>query len=191
CPYVPRCLNEWAANEAIAIINEAKPSSVLSGDLGVASQIRCREVRLDVSCNAFNDLDVSYYNRFGLIPIVSPELTFDEMGSFKDKRFTVYAHGRMPLMTTKYGLREGKLTDEEGYTFPIRQEAGHKQILNSVPLGMFSEILKLRDVGLVEYLLDLEENAAETVRTYRAILAGEDIKKPQGYTLGRYMSGVE
>ena len=191
CPYVPRCLFEWSAQQAIEKMNVIKPQSVLCGDLGVASQIKGCEVRADISANVFNDFDVSFYNSLGIIPVVSPELTLTEMTSSKDKRFSVYAHGRIPLMSTKYALKADSLTDEMGYTFPVRAEADNRQVLNSVPYGLYDEILGLRDSGIVEYLLDLDGDAAGTVSQYKRILAGEHIKKPQGYTIGHFREGVE
>jgi hypothetical protein len=145
---------------------------------------------LDVSCNAFNDYDVAYYNSLGLTPIISPELSIENLKGFRDKRFAVYAHGRIPLMTTKYRLDARKLRDERGYVFPVRGEGECKQVLNSVPLGFFHKVLTLRDCGVTAFLLDAGEDAAETVSTYRRILAGERVKKPTGYTLGNYARGV-
>jgi len=190
-PYVPRCLAEWNARQALGLIEQARPKSVLAGDLGAASMVRNCEVYLDVSCNAFNDVDVSYYNGLGMTPVISPELSLKELDGFRDRRFVAYVHGRVPLMTTKYTLEETKLADEMGYAFPARGELDQKQIQNSVPLGLFDGVKRLERQGVVRYLLDVEEDVAGTVETYRRILSGERIKKPKGgYTLGHYMRGV-
>ena len=189
-PYVPRCLFEWNAKKAVELIYEINPESVLCGDLGVASQLGGFEVYPDTSCNAFNDIDVSYYNRRGLIPVISPEISFRELDEFRDKRFAVYAHGRIPLMTTKYVLDEDTLTDEMNYTFPVRNESDYRQVLNSVPLGLYGSTLRLMKTGITHFLLDLDENVFETVSTYKKILNGEKIKKQEGYTLGNYREGV-
>jgi collagenase-like PrtC family protease len=188
--YIPRCLSEWSARKAVDLVERFNPTSLLCGDLGVASSIHADEVYLDVSCNAFNDYDVAYYNSLGLTPIISPELSIENLKGFRDKRFAVYAHGRIPLMTTKYRLDARKLRDERGYVFPVRGEGECKQVLNSVPLGFFHKVLTLRDCGVTAFLLDAGEDAAETVSTYRRILAGERVKKPTGYTLGNYARGV-
>ncbi|MDD5112078.1 MAG: U32 family peptidase [Candidatus Altiarchaeota archaeon] len=191
-PYVPRCLSEWNAERAIGMLASMKPRSVLAGDMGVASRLDCDETYLDISCNAFNDIDVAYYNEQGMTPVISPELSLKELYGFADKRFAVYAHGRIPLMTTKYILREKRLTDEKGYTFPAREELDHTRILNSIPLGLYGRVLELKKQDINEYLLDLEDEVAETVAAYRRILAGKPAKKPAAkHTLGNYRNGVD
>ena len=190
-PYIPRCLSEWNAQKALDLVDEIKPASVLSGDPGVAVNIKGREVYLDISGNVYNDLDVGFCNGRGVIPLVSPELSFGQLAGFSDKRFAVYAHGRIPLMSTKYRLDSDALRDEKGYVFPVRAEGDFRQVLNSVPLGLYEHVLKLKERGILHYFLDLEENVPETVSAYRRILSGESIKKSKGkYTLGNYRSGV-
>jgi collagenase-like PrtC family protease len=189
-PYVPRCLVEHNASRAVSIIDSLDPGSVLCADPGVASALTGREVYLDMSCNAFNDVDVSFYNSHGMIPTVSPELTREELLQFSDRRFAVYAHGRIPLMSTKYALREGSLTDEMGYAFPVRAEADIRQVLNSVPYGLWGQVARLAQGGIVQILLDLEDDVPETVEAYRRALGGESIRRPKGYTLGRFKEGV-
>ncbi len=191
-PYIPRCLSEWNAEKALLLVKENKSNSVLCGDPGVAVGIRGAEVYLDISGNVFNDISVGFYNRRGVVPVISPELSFSEIAGFTDKRFAAYVHGRLPLMSTKYCLRENKLEDLKGYVFCVRSEGEYRQVLNSIPLGLFNQIAKLKDAGVNHYLLDLEKDAAETIKTYRRILSGEMIKKPTGeYTLGNYREGVQ
>jgi hypothetical protein len=189
-PYVPRCLSDWKAEEALRVLEELGGRSVLCGDPGVAACAGGGEVFLDVSGNVFNDLDVSFYNGFGVIPVVSPELSIKELSSFRDKRFAVYAHGRVPLMTTKYRLAADSLRDELGYVFPIRAESDYRQVKNSVPLALFSEVRGLTRSGVKCFLLDLEEDVAETVGIYGRILGGGEVRRPRGYTLGNYRKGV-
>jgi len=196
-PYIPRCLLEWSAEKAINMVEQINPASVLCGDPAVAAEIKMRnnecEIYLDISCNAFNDFDVALYQSLGMTPVISPELSFVELGKFKDKRFAVYVHGRIPLMTTRYKIDADILTDEKRYSFPVRCEFDYKQVLNSVPLGLYSYITKLYKMGIKEYLVDLsnqKESAYEIVSAYKGIINGEKIKKPRGYTLGNYREGV-
>ncbi len=191
CPYVERSLHDWEAEEALGLLESLSPDSVLSGDLGVASAVKGANVYLDVSCNAFNDVDVGFYNGNGLVPVVSPELNFDELCEFRDRRFAVYAHGRLPLMTTKYALDAEGLRDEAGYEFPVRHEKGQRQILNSVETGFYGEVGRLMAAGVMEYLLDVGSGAAGTVAAYRRIIAGETVASPAGYTSGHLRRGVE
>ncbi|MFH1404144.1 MAG: peptidase U32 family protein [Candidatus Altiarchaeota archaeon] len=190
-PYVPRCLTEWNARKAVDLVEAHSPPTVLCGDLGVASSLGAVDVVLDSSCNAFNDFDVGFFNRLGLTPMVSPELSISEIVSFKDKRFVVYAHGRLPLMTTKYLLDADSMKDEKGYVFPVRKESDYRQVLNSMPLGLFDWVKRLKDAKVGHYLLDLWGEDPSIVSTYRRILSGENVKKPGNYTVGNYRDGVD
>jgi hypothetical protein len=191
-PYIPRCLGEYTAQKVLSLVNVVAPASVLCGDPGVAIAIKGSFVYLDISGNVFNDNSVGFYNAKGIVPIISPELSFKELDEFSDKRFASYVHGRLPLMSTKYSLAPENLVDEMGYMFPVRGEGEYKQVLNSVPLGLFNEVSKLKDAGVKHFLLDLEKDACEIVTTYKKILAGENVKKSTGeYTLGNYRAGVQ
>ncbi len=189
--YVPRCLGEHTAQKALSLAQDSNASSVLCGDPGVAVHIKGRRVYLDMSGNVFNDLSVGFYNDRTVIPVISPELSFKELSQFSDKRFAAYVHGRLPLLSTRYSLSSEYLRDAKGYVFPVRGEGEYKQVLNSVPLGLFSSITKLKDAGINQYLLDLEKDVSETVKLYGKIISGENIKKfPGEYTLGNYREGV-
>jgi hypothetical protein len=135
---------------------------------------------------------VGFYNDRGVIPVISPELSYRELSEFSDRRFASYVHGRLPLMSTRYSLSSEKLRDEKGYVFPVRGEGEYRQVLNSVPLGLFSYVSKLKAAGVNHYLLDLEKDAPDMVNAYRRIISGENIKKPADeYTLGNYREGVQ
>lgn len=191
-PYIPRYVPDWNAEKIVSLISRLKPEKVFCGDAGIAAKISDKtEVYLDISGNAFNDLDVGFYNNKKITPIISPELSLDEIKDFRDKRFAVYAHGRIPLMSTKYVLREENLRDELGYVFPTRNEGDYKQILNSVPLALFGRVRELREAGIKQFLLDLDSDISSTVKLYKEILCGGRIQKPKGeYTLGNYRRGV-
>ncbi len=189
-PYVPRCLSEWSAQKALTTVNSLAVDAVLCGDLGVAANIRGKKVFADLSANAFNDVDVKRLNELGVTPVISPELSKDELTQFRDRRFVVYAHGRLPLMTTKYTIAEDTLRDEKGYVFPTRREHDQTQVLNSVRLGVYDMIHALMREGVLYYLVDADEEVYNTVATYRRIIEGEKIRKPKGYTLGNYRDGV-
>ena len=191
-PYIPRCMGEYTAQKALSHVNEVAPASVLCGDPGVAVAIKGTAVYLDLSGNVFNDNAVGFYNARGVIPVISPELSFKELSEFSDKRFASYVHGRLPLMSTKYSLNAEKLTDEKRYVFPVRGEGEYRQVLNSVPLGLFNSVSKLKDAGVNHFLLDLEKEVSVTVATYKKILNGENIKKSADeHTLGNYRQGVQ
>lgn len=190
--YVPRCLGEHTEQAALSLVRDSNCPSVLCGDPGVAVHLKGKRVFLDVSGNVFNDLSAGFYNDRGVIPVVSPELSYTELSGFLDKRFASYVHGRVPLLSTKYSLPAGSLRDERGYVFPVRGEGEYRQVLNSVPLGLFSSVSRLKEAGVNYYLLDLEKDVTGTVDVYRRIISGEKIKKPAGeYTVGNYRDGVQ
>jgi collagenase-like PrtC family protease len=188
--YVPVGLSEWNAKRALELISSLSLKTVLCADLGVAAEVENAKVYLDVSCNAFNDIDVGYYNDMGMEPTISPELSIQEISEFSDKRFAVYAHGRMPLMSTKYKLDAEILKDELGYIFPVRKELDNKVIANSVPLGIWGEVKKLIKNDIRHYIVDLWGEPHEVVAEYRDILDGKRVLKRKGYTLGNYLRGV-
>jgi len=148
---------------------------------------------LDISGNVFNDCAVGFYNRMGVVPVVSPELSFDELSGFSDKRFCVYAHGRVPLMSTKYALPVDRLVDEKGMCFRCAGRGNISRSSTVVPLGLYNHVLRLMDAGIMCFLLDLDCNVSETVSVYKKILSGEKaVEKPPGeYTLGNYRRGVQ
>ncbi len=189
-PYVPRCLVGWSAERALSLVSASGADSVLCADLGVASSLEGMSVHLDLSCNAFNDIDVGYYNSLGLEPLVSPELSFDEISSFKDRRFAFFAHGRLPLMSTKYVLNHECLKDEKGYVFPTRRELDYTQVLNSVPHGVFGGIGQLMKAGIRHYIIDLWGEPDDIVTVYKGLLSGGKAKRREGYTMGNYKKGV-
>ncbi len=92
-------------------------------------------------------------------------------------------------MTTRYKLSDESLSDGR-YTFPVRKHFDCKQILNSVPLGIFSKAKDLMDANINTFLIDLWGEPDGTVSRYRDIISGKKPKKPKGYTLGRYADGV-
>lgn len=188
--YVPRCLSQWSAGKALRLVGEFRPKSVLCADLGVAAELESCEVILDVSCNAFNDVDVGFFNNLNLVPVISPELSFDELRKFRDKRFVVYAHGRLPLMSTKYALEAGELRDEKGFVFPVRRELECAQVLNSVPTGLFGKIGFFLENGISRFLIDLWGEEPSIVGDYAGIIKGKKAGKKMGYATGNYRKGV-
>ncbi len=197
-PYIPRILSDSDAAEALRRVNEYNPDSVLLGNLGLISELsksKNRTIYLDYAANVFNDLDMAYLKNYGAtIPIVSPELNLSELSAFKNRAFAVLVHGRPVLMTTKYPLQERSLKDEKGFIFPVRREFDCMQILNSVPIGLFNDMQKLRDVGLTKFFFDLTDgNAEKIIGLYKDVLTGNSVKKSRRrkHTRGHFNRGVE
>ena len=196
-PYIPRILSDSGVADAISKVNAEDTKAVLLSNIWLISRLlqsEARTVYLDYSTNVFNDVDVAFIKRYGVIPIVSPELNLSELSAFKNKNFAVFVHGRPVLMTTKYPLRERLLKDEKGFVFPVRNEFNCTQILNSVPIGLFNDITKLCDIGITKFFFDLTDgNAERIIGLYKDILAGKPVKKSQRrkHTRGHFNRGVE
>jgi len=106
----------------------------------------------------------------------------------------VLVHGRPVLMTTKYPLQFTQLEDEKGFSFPVRREFTTTQILNSLPIGLFNEILKFCEAGITRFFFDLTDgNATKIIGLYQDILSGKPVKKSarRKHTRGHFTRGVE
>lgn len=198
-PYIPRILSDSESLDAIQRLNKTNPETILLGNPGLLAELSKSETRrtiyLDYSANVFNDLDMASLKNYGAIPIVSPELNLAELSAFKNKQFAVLVHGRPVLMNTKYPLRGGgSLKDEKGFLFPVRREFRYTQILNSVPVGLFNDVQKLRDAGINKFFFDLTDgNAERIIGLYKDLLAGNPVKKARRrkHTRGHFSLGVE
>ena len=145
---------------------------------------------LDYSNNVFNDYDLLFFEN--CTPIISTELSFRELKELQDQNFAVFSHGRVVLMNTKYLFLPKQLKDEKRYIFPTRKEHNYSQILNSKELGLFEDIIQLRDAGIKQFYFDLDHNVSSTLELYKSILANEkpEINK-KDFTRGHFERGVE
>ena len=82
--YTPRILSDKQLIDVADKIKKIKPDGVLVGNGGLLRILEGKNIHLDYSFNCFNDIDLNCYPG---IPIVSPELNFDEMIALKNKRF--------------------------------------------------------------------------------------------------------
>jgi hypothetical protein len=198
-PYIPRILSDSDAANAISKVNADDSDAVLLGSFGLISKLvahpkEARTIYLDYSANVFNDLDLAFIAMYGAVPIVSLELNLSELLAFKNKNFAVLVHGRPVLMNTKYLLRERSLKDEKGFVFPVRTEFNYTQILNSLPIGLFNDVTKLRDAGINKFFFDLTDgNAEKIIGLYKDALNGKPVKKSlrRRHTRGHFNRGVE
>ena len=190
--YIPRILNNKDAQKAARLVEEYKVRNVLVGDLGVYVLLRNNKnlnLYLDYSNNIFNDLDLDYYSK--AMPIISPELSFNELKKFKNKKFVVLVQGNIVMMNTKYLDLPDKLKDEKRYVFSVRKEHDYFQILNSVELGLFDLVLQLKKVGINKYFLDLDHNVEKKLEIYKKILANQKVEfHTFSYTKGNWDKGV-
>ncbi len=190
--YVPRILNDSEVEKAVSLIEKNKVREILVGDLGVYSQLKNKpglNLYLDYSLNVFNDFDLLFFDHS--YPLISPELNFQELSEFQNKNFAVLVHGRVVLMNTAYPQLPKNITDERRYLFPIRKEQTYYQILNSVELGLFDEVIKLKKIGIKSFFLDLDREVGRTIQLYKKILTGNKIiVNKKDFTKGHFERGV-
>ncbi len=189
--FVPRILSDFDVEKAVELIKSLKVKDVLIGDLGVYALLKDSGLNLylDYSANVFNDYDILFFKN--AIPIVSPELSFRELGEFKNKNFVVLTHGKIVFMNTKYNQLPSSLTDEKNYIFPVRKEYNYYQILNSVDLGLVYKVMGLKDIKINKFFLDLEYDVSETIKMYQDILASKKVNAEKNkYTKGHWEEGV-
>ena len=192
--YVPRILDDGELESVVALLRQNKPEAILTGNIGLLKWRNEFDIPVytDYAVNTFNDLDVAYFRGMNIVPMVSPELSLTEFLMLKDKSVSVFCHGDVILMNTKIDPGCGRLTDEKGSVFPVTQEHGYWQILNSHPYGIFNDMQQLIDAGFTQFYLDTEGNGAEAVSLYRKILdhkpAGRNTRK--GFTSGHLYKPV-
>lgn len=186
--FLPRIADDAMLADALERLREKRPSAVLAGNLGFLA-FRDRffaPVYLDYSLNAFNDLDLEFFRRFRVTPVLSPELSLDELGSFRSHDAVILCHGDLVVMNTRIEIAANELVDEQGYVFPVRREDGYWQVLNSRPLGLFNDVRKLVAMGFSQFLIDKAGEGPRWVRVYREMLEHEvsDRRLRRGYTSG-------
>lgn len=191
----PRIMGDSDVQTALSAIEDIGPNGVLAGERGLASELVKRGYKggmhLDMSFNVFNDISLDSCPG---IPIISPELNFTELKSFRSKRFIAMVHGPMVLMTTKEPLGVPVLEDESGRRFRTRKIHGATEILNCTDLGLFGKAKQYLDAGIRWFCIDPAGETGKTVRIYRKILSGgefDDRKIKRGHTAGHFGRGVD
>ncbi|MDD5038045.1 MAG: U32 family peptidase, partial [Dehalococcoidales bacterium] len=186
--YLPRIMSDDELSQALNLLKKKKPGAILTGNLGfLARRTEFKvPVFLDYSLNAFNDLDLIFFRRYNVIPIISPELSLSELAELQNKDVVVFCHGDVALVNTLVELEDKELISEKGLAFPVRKEAGYGQILNSRPFGLFNDIQKLRTIGFSQFFIDKQNEGAYFTTLYRNILKHDvaDRRKRKGYTAG-------
>jgi hypothetical protein len=192
-PAAPRVMSDLDIDAAVDIVGEMKPDGVLVGERGLLSALKGKvsELHLDHSLNVFNDIDIA---SCGGIPVISPELSFDELAALRSKRFIAHVHGPLVLMTTREPIAAKVLVDGKGRRFGTRRAHGMTEVLNCSELGLFNLARKYLDIGIRWFYLEPGRDPGKLVKVYRRILSGEnfdDRKMRKGYTTGHFRRGVE
>ncbi|MFH0809293.1 MAG: hypothetical protein V2A77_02295, partial [Pseudomonadota bacterium] len=174
--FLPRIMDEAELGRAIELLSDRRPGSVLTGNLGFLAHRGNFKLPVygDYSLNVFNDLDILFYKRFKVRPVLSPELSLGELADFRNRDAAILIHGDIVLVNTRICPETTRLADEKGLVFPVRQEDGYWQILNSRPFGVFNDIRRLRALGFSHFLIDREGEGPSLAALYRRML-NEDV----------------
>lgn len=187
----PVVISDSDVIEIEKIIKKVKPDGVVIGNWGL--------LHLDIpkhgkySLNTFNDLDMQFLQDHNVTPMFSVELSGKQVKQFQNKEGIYYAHGRLPVMHFKGKMNETSLTDEKGYTFPLRTINGNTEMLYSRPIATLDHIKELKEWGVKYIMLDLENNAGNIITTYQSLLKGESpdtSRLKNGTTIKPFLQGV-
>ncbi|MBT4648509.1 U32 family peptidase [archaeon] len=175
------------------IINKIKPDGIMIGNWGLMDLKFNGEIHGKYSLNTFNDYAVEALRKKGIIPMVSVELSSDQILRFKNKEFIHYTHGRIPVMHLKGEYDEYTLTDDKNYTFPLRLVNGNTEMLYSRPIATLDKAKKFISGGIRYFFLDLERDTTTYIKAYQNIINGvkQDITMlKRGTTIGNFEKGV-
>lgn len=173
--YTPRIMFDSDIQLILKEINSKKPDGILAGNLGILKLNLGLPIHLDYNINCFNDIDLKYYEEVGVFPIISPELSIDELKQFKNKNFSVLVHGKIILMTLAHQMKETFLKDEKGFTFKINSIRNGSEVVNEKELGLFNKAKNLSRDGITSFYIDSDKDISTVVDIYRKILDGKTI----------------
>ena len=189
----PRIMLDSDVKELVDVIGDKKPDGLFAGNMGVANLGLKIPLHFDYNVNCFNDIDVNYFLKNNMFPIISPELSFDDLMNFRNKNFGVFVHGDIRLMTLRHELKNGVIKDERGGLFRVNKIRNGSEVLNNKEMGLFSRCHELMDSGINNFFIDHSKNVSEIVSIYRKILDGQkvnDNKIKKNYVLGWSFKGV-
>ena len=192
--YLPRIMKQSELDSALELLRRKSPSVILTGNLGFLRSSGDFRVPIfvDYSFNTFNDIDIRYFKGYKATPIMSPELSLNELSQLKDKDVVVVCHGDIALANTVIDPATQELVDEKNSRFRVRKENRYWQILNSRPYGLFDAVTALQDQGFGQFYIDWEGRGEHAVKLYRKLLAKEtgSRRARKGYTSGHLFNPV-
>ncbi len=190
--HTPMVLVDEDIKRMTPIINNIKPDGILANNLAIVGLNLKLPIILGYQMNIFNDNQLHYY---GHPAIVSIELNAKELAAFKNKKNLIfYTHGRPVVMTFKEEINADRLTDKEGYTFPLRvTETGATEMLYSRDLAILQRTNEISHAGITQIFLDLEYDVGELTTIYKRLLRGEHVDVSRfkvDATVGNLVKGV-
>ncbi len=193
--YLPRIMTEARLKEAFANLKGRQPGAIMTGNLGFLARRDEFDVPvfLDYSLNIFNELDMLYFSRYRVVPVLSPELSLDDLKRFNNKDGVVFIHGDIVVINTLIPLKCKFLKDDKGLVFHVRKEDQFWQVLNARPYGVFNDIRKLKEMGYSRFMIDKQGKSAEFIEMYKEMQRKEvpDRRMRKGYTSGHLYRPVE
>ena len=191
---IPRIIvNNQDIEDIKKAIKEKEPDGIITGNIAILNLNLKLPIHLDYNINCFNDLDIEYFSKKGTLPIISPELSINELNQFKNKNFITLIHGKIRLMTLRHKLEEGWVKDEREELFEIKKIHNGSEILNRRELGLLSQSSQLINQGIRNLLIDTDKNVGKITSIYRKILDGKKIndkKLKKKYILAWSYRGV-
>ena len=168
-------------------IKEKNPDGILAGNLGMINLNLSIPIHLEYNLNCFNGIDLDYFSKMNILPVISPELSIEELSGFRNKNFAVLVHGKIRLMALRHELKEDLIKDERGGIFKLNKIINGTEILNRKELGLLGRSSQLLDYGISNFFVDTDQNVGNIVKLYRKILDGQrinDSKIKRNYVLG-------
>lgn len=153
-------------------IKDKKPDGILAGNLGILSLDLDLPIHLDYCLNVFNDIDIDSTKA---LPIISPELSINELRQLKNKNIIAFVHGKARLMTLRHRLKPGIIMDERKIPFMVNNIPNGTEIINQKEFGLLSKSCQLLGAGINKFYIDTEKDVGNMVKLYRNILDGKKI----------------
>lgn len=170
----PRIMLDSDITHINQLIKEKCPDGILAGNLGILDLNLGLPLHLDYSLNTFNDVDLQTLPP-DIFPIISPELSINELKQFKNKQFAVLVHGKLRLMTLRHNINKGNIRDSYNAVFEINKIHNGTEILNGKELGLLNKSLALVQNGITNFYIDTENDVKEIVSLYKSILSNKKI----------------
>ncbi|HLC91376.1 MAG TPA: DUF3656 domain-containing protein [Candidatus Nanoarchaeia archaeon] len=193
--HTPMVMVDEDMKRMAAILKTIKPDGMLVNNVGILALHLDVPLIMGYQMNIFNDQQLTFY---GHQAVASIELNVKELAGFQNKKDLVYyAHGKPVVMTFKEHLGTEKLTDKEGYTFPLRVgSTGATEMLYSKHIGILQRTNEVVHAGITQLFIDAEEDVFTLTMLYKKLLAGEHIEKAdtdafrKEATVGNLVKGV-
>ena len=190
--HTPMVLVDEDIDKMIPIIQKIKPNGILANNVAILRLDLKLPIILGYQMNIFNDNQLQYY---GHPAIASIELNAQELAAFKNKKDLIfYTHGQPVVMTFKEHIDANRLTDKEGYTFPLRvTKTGATEMLYSRHIGILQRTNEISHAGITQIFLDLEYDVGTLTTIYKKLLRGEHVNVSEfkvDATVGNLVKGV-